>query len=173
MATGQNIGEIGSLVQEAFREDGGLRRLLEAVLNSSMREEAATHVGAELHERSAVRRGYRNGTKPRSFKTRAGELALEIPQVRHCEPYHPSMFGKWERSERALLVACSEMYFQGVSTRNVRAVLDQMCQSEVSAMTVSRVATEVDEKLTAFRSRRLDHTQWQYLMVDARYEKVR
>jgi putative transposase len=173
MATGQDIGEIGLLVQEAFRLDGGLRRLLEALLNNGMREEAATHVGADLHERSADRRGYRNGTKPRSFKTRAGELALEIPQVRNCEPYHPSMFGKWERSERALLVACSEMYFQGVSTRNVRAVLEQMCDTELSAMTVSRVASELDEKLSSFRSRRLDYTQWEYLMLDARYEKVR
>ena len=168
-----NIGEIGLLVQEAFQTDGGLRRLLEAVLNSAMREEATAHVGASMHERSAARRGYRNGSKPRRFKTRAGELALEIPQVRDCEPYHPSLFGRWERSERALLVACSEMYFQGVSTRNVRAVLDQMCDTELSAMTVSRVAGELDEQLASFRSRRLDHTQWEYLMLDARYEKVR
>jgi transposase-like protein len=173
MAVGQDIGEIGLLVQEAFRADGGLRRLLEAVLNRGMQEESTTHVGAAQHERTELRRGYRNGTKPRSFKTRSGELALEIPQVRNCEPYHPSMFGKWERSERALLVACSEMYFQGVSTRNVRAVLEQMCDTELSAMTVSRVAGELDEKLSGFRSRRLDHTQWEYLMLDARYEKVR
>jgi putative transposase len=168
-----DIGEMGLLVQEAFSSDGGLRRLLEAVVNSGMREEAAAHLGAEKHERSADRRGYRNGTKPRSFKTRAGELELEIPQVRDCEPYHPSMFSRWERSERALLVACSEMYFQGVSTRNVRAVLGEMCQTELSAMTVSRVASELDEKLSSFRSRRLDHGPWEYLMLDARYEKVR
>jgi putative transposase len=173
MAVGQDIGEIGLLVQEAFREDGGLRRLLEVVLNRVMQEESTAQVGAGPHERTAARRGYRNGTKPRSFKTRAGELALEIPQVRNCEPYQPSMFGRWERSERALLVACSEMYYQGVSTRNVRAVLEQMCDIELSAMTVSRVASELDEKLSAFRSRRLDHTQWEYLMLDARYEKVR
>jgi transposase-like protein len=65
------------------------------------------------------------------------------------------------------------MYFQGVSTRNVRAVLSQMCDTELSAMTVSRVASELDEKLSGFRSRRLDHTQWEYLMLDARYERVR
>ena len=168
-----DIGEIGLLVQEAFSSDQGLRRLLEAVVNSGMREEAATHLGASMHERSADRRGYRNGSKPRRFKTRAGELELEIPQVRDCEPYQPSMFARWERSERALLVACSEMYFQGVSTRNVRAVLGEMCQTELSAMTVSRVASELDEKLSSFRSRRLDHTPWEYLMLDARYEKVR
>jgi putative transposase len=173
MADGDNIGEINLLVQEMFRQDGGLRRLLERVLNRAMQEEASRHVGAAMHERSEDRRGYRNGTKRRRFKTRAGELGLEVPQVRNCEPYHPSMFNRWERSERALLVACGEMYFQGVSTRNVRAVLEEMCGTELSAMTVSRVASELDEQLSSFRSRRLDHTQWEYLMLDARYEKVR
>lgn len=173
MATGLDIGGIGDLLQETFRTEDGLRRLLQGLLNLGMREEASVHVGAEMHERSSGRVGYRNGTKPRSLKTRAGELELEVPQVRNCEPYHPSFFARFERSERALLVACSEMYFQGVSTRNVRAVLEQMCQTEVSAMTVSRVAAEVDEKLSGFRARRLDHTAWEYLMVDARYEKVR
>jgi transposase-like protein len=77
-------------------------------------------------------------------------------------------------AERALLVACGGMYFRGVSTRNVREVLGAMCEGgEVSAMTVSRVAAELDERLSAFRSRRLDHTSWPYLMLDARYEKVR
>jgi putative transposase len=173
MATGHDIGEIGVLLQETFRTNDGLRRLLQGLLNLGMREEASLHVGAAMHERSSERVGYRNGTKPRGLKTRAGELELEVPQVRNCEPYHPSFFGRFERSERALLVACGEMYFQGVSTRNVQAVLKQMCGTELSAMTVSRVAAEVDELLSRFRARRLDHTQWEYLMVDARYEKVR
>ena len=69
MAHGNNIGEIGLLMHEAFSADGGLRRLLEAVLNQGRREESASHVGAEKHERSEGRRGYRNGTRPRSFKT--------------------------------------------------------------------------------------------------------
>lgn len=160
-------------MQETFRTDDGLRRLLQGLLNLGMREEASLHVGAGMHERSSDRVGYRNGTKSRGLKTRAGELELEVPQVRNCEPYHPSFFARFERSERALLVACGEMYFQGVSTRNVRAVLKEMCGTELSAMTVSRVAAEVDEKLSEFRARRLDHTEWEYLMVDARYEKVR
>ena len=168
-----DIGEIGLLVQEAFSSYQGLRRLLEMVVNSGMRAEASAHVGASMHERSSDRRGYRNGTKARRFKTRAGELELEVPQVRDCEPYHPSMFARWERSERALLVACSEMYFQGVSTRNVCTVLEEMCGLEISSATVSRVAAELDEKLSAFRERRIDHTKWEYLMLDARYEKVR
>jgi len=102
-----------------------------------------------------------------------GELELSVPQVRGCEPYHPSLFARFERSERALLVACSEMYVQGVSTRKVREVLEAMGAGEISAMTVSRVAQELDEKLDAFRGRRLEETSYPYLKIDARYEKVR
>jgi putative transposase len=171
----KNIDGINDWLHEAFAggNGDGLRRLLETVANAVMREEAASHVGAAAHERTEARRGHRNGHKPRRFKTRLGELDLSVPQVRGCEPYHPSMFNRWQRSERALLVACAEMYYQGVSTRNVRKVLDAMCDGEVSAATVSRVAAELDERLASFRGRRLDHTAWPYLMIDARYEKVR
>jgi putative transposase len=169
------IDRIGDFLYEAFSNAEGLRRLLEAVVNAGMREEVAAHVGAGEHERAEGRRGYRNGTKPRTLRTRVGELALSVPQVRGCDagPYQPGMFNRWQRSERALLVACGEMYFQGVSTRNVQAVLEEMCGLEVSAATVSRVAAELDERLASFRDRRLDHTGWAYLMLDARYEKVR
>ena len=170
----ENDGDVvGRLLQEVFSSADGPKLLLEHLLNRGMQAEAAAHVGADWHERSVSRRGYRNGVKPRRIKTRVGELELSVPQVRGCEPYHPSMFGKWQRSERALLVACAEMYFQGVSTRNVRHVLEQMCGGEISSMTVSRVAAELDEKLLAFRHRRLECSSWPYLHIDARYEKVR
>ena len=164
---------IGQLVQAVFQQKDGLKQLLEHLLNQTMQAEASQHVGAAPHQRSVARRGYRNGVKPRRLNTRVGELELSVPQVRACEPYHPSMFAKWQRSERALLAACAEMYFQGVSTRNVRNVLEQMCGGEISSATVSRVAQELDEKLLAFRHRRLDATAWPYLHIDARYEKVR
>ncbi|MDB5331029.1 MAG: Transposase, Mutator family [Phycisphaerales bacterium] len=168
-----SIDPIGDLLHDLFSGREGLRQLLETVVNIGMREQAAAHVGAGEHERTESRRGHRNGSKPRKLKTRLGELELSVPQVRNCEPYHPSMFARWQRSERALLVACGEMYFQGVSTRNVQKVLQEMCGLEVSPATVSRVAAELDEKLSAFRQRRLDHAVWEYLMLDARYEKVR
>jgi len=175
----ESIDGLVQAVQGAFGGGGGgggadgLRRLLELLAGAAMAAEVTAHLGAGPHERSDGRRGHRNGHKPRTLKTRVGELELSVPQVRGCEPYHPSLFGKWQRSERALLVACAEMYFQGVSTRNVREVLESMCAGEVSAMTVSRVAAEVDERLAEFRARRLDHTSWPYLKIDARYEKVR
>ena len=173
MAGEEDIDGILRVLQEAFCDKEGLKRLLETVIQIGMREEVTAHLGAGRHERSGERRGYRSGDKPRTLATRAGKLELSVPQVRGCEPYHPSLFARWQRSERALLVACGEMYFQGVSTRNVQAVLQEMCGLDVSSMTVSRVAAELDEKLSSFRVRRLDQTAWAYLMLDARYEKVR
>ena len=168
-----SIDGLGELLQGLFAREEGPRLLLAALARAAMEAEVAAHVGAAPHERSEARRGRRNGTKPRALRTRVGEIELDVPQVRGCEPYRPSLFNRWQRSERALLVACGEMYFQGVSTRNVREVLESMCGGEVSAMTVSRVAQELDERLASFRSRRLDHAAWPYLMLDARYEKVR
>lgn len=164
---------LGQLLQEVFAEPDGAKRLMEYLLNQAMQVEVAKHVSAEPHQRSESRRGHRNGFKPRTLKTRVGQLELQVPQVRGCEPYHPSMFAKWQRSERALLVACAEMYFQGVSTRNVREVLEVMCEGDISSATVSRVAQELDEKLLTFRHRRLDATEYPYMHIDARYEKVR
>lgn len=170
---GESIGVDGSLVEGLFKDKEVLPALLAAICRAAMEREVTAHVGAGLHERSRSRSGHRNGYKPRALKTRVGELELDVPQVRGCEPYHPSLFGRWQRSERALLVACAEMYFQGVSTRNVRSVLEAMCDGDVSATTVSQVARELDEKLAAFRTRRLGGHEYPYLKVDARYEKVR
>ena len=164
--------KIRELAQELFQQDEGVKQLLEALVESAMQAEVEEHLGAGRYERSAERRGRRSGSKPRTFNTRSGELHFQVPQVRECEPYHPSLFARWQRSERALLVACAEMYFQGVSTRKVQAVLAKMCGFELSAMTVSRIAAEVDAKLDAVRERRLTG-EYPYLMIDARYEKVR
>jgi putative transposase len=150
-----------------------LKTMLEVMAQRVMEEEVARHLGAERHERTAGRRGHRNGYKSRGLKTRVGDLALRVPQARGVEPYSPMLFAKWQRSERALLVACAEMYFMGVSTRKVKKVLEKMGGFELSASTVSCVASELDERLTEFRERRLDGHSWPYLMVDATYVKVR
>lgn len=171
-----SIGLDVELIQKLFSDPDRMREVIGVICQAAMNEEVSEHLGAARHERSGDRRGHRNGHKPRTLKTRVGTLELEVPQVRDCDhgPYRPSLFGRWERSERALLVACGEMYFQGVSTRKVQEVLEQMCEGvELSAMTVSRVAMEIDEKLSAFRTRRLDAHAYPYLQVDARYEKVR
>jgi transposase-like protein len=172
MAQGHD-DRVSALLQEVFSDRDSLKRFLEAVVNAAMQAEVTEHLGAGRHERSDARRGHRNGTKPRTLATRVGVLDLAVPQTRACEPYHPSMFARWQRSERALLVACAEMYFQGVSTRKVQDVLDEMCGMEISSATVSRVAAELDEKLATFKTRRLDALDYPYLLIDARYEKVR
>jgi transposase-like protein len=164
----------GYLDEIQERMDGDVfKAMLEVMARRVMEEELAVHLGAERHERTEERRGHRNGYKPRSLKTRIGELDLQVPQVRGVEPYSPMLFAKWERSERALLVACAEMYFMGVSTRKVKKVLEKMGGFELSASTVSCVASELDERLAEFRQRRLDAHTWPYLMVDATYVKVR
>ncbi len=171
--TGRHGDELEGMFQGVFSDPQGLRRLVELVAQRLMDLEVARHVQAGRHERRADRQGHRNGYKPRRLRTRLGELELSVPQTRGCQPYHPSLFARWQRSERALLVACAEMYFQGVSTRKVQEVLEAMCQGEVSAMTVSRVAQELDEKLSEFRGRSLGLREYPYLQIDARYEKVR
>jgi len=164
----------GYLDEIQERMDGDvLRAMVEVIVQRVMEEELVHHLGAERHERTQERRGHRNGYKPRGLKTRVGELELQVPQARGVEPYSPMLFAKWQRSERALLVACAEMYFMGVSTRKVKRVLEKMGGFELSASTVSCVASELDERLAEFRQRRLDAHTWPYLMVDATYVKVR
>lgn len=169
-----NVNSEGILAEIQEQMEGDVfKAMIEVMSRRLMEEGVAAHVGAEPHERTASRRGHRNGYKPRSLKTRMGELSLSVPQVRGMEPYSPMLFAKYERSERALLAACAEMYYLGVSTRKVKTVLEAMGGFELSASTVSCVAAELDEKLAEFRQRRLDGHEWPYLMVDATYVKVR
>ena len=101
MAQQEIIGRMVPLLQELFSEQDGLQRFLEAVIQQAMAAEVIEHLGAARHERTPQRAGYRNGSKPRRLKTRVGELELAVPQVRGsgCEPYHPSLFARWQRSE--------------------------------------------------------------------------
>ncbi len=170
--TKHNCDEYLDEMQELTGEDM-FKTMLETMAHRVMHEELERHLGAERHERTPKRRGYRNGYKKRSLNTRVGQLELQVPQARGVEPYSPMLYAKWQRSERALLVACAEMYFMGVSTRNVKNVLQKMGGFDLSASTVSCIASELDEKLTEFRQQRLDGHTWPYLTVDATYVKVR
>lgn len=158
--------------QGLFSEEGRLAELIRAFLQPLMEEELERQLGAGRYERTDRRVGHRNGYKKRTIKTRVGEIRFSVPQPR-AGGFTPSFLNRYQRSERALLVACAEMYFQGVSTRKVGEVLEAMCGFEVSAATVSQVAADLDERLAEFRARRLEAMEWPYLIVDARYEKVR
>jgi len=158
--------------QGLFVESGALAAMIEIGVRRVLEEELVRHVGAARYERTAERRGQRNGTKPRTMRTTVGELHFEVPQVRQGG-FRPSVFERYQRSDRALVAALQEMVVQGVSTRRVGAVLEEMAGFEVSSATVSRAMAELDEELARWRGRRLDEHPYVYLIIDARYEKAR
>jgi putative transposase len=152
---------------------GGLEALPELIrilVNETMRLEREGHLDAGAYERTPTRRGYANGYKPKTVKTRLGEIKFAIPQVREGN-FYPDALEKGLRSERALTLAMAEMYVQGVSTRRVAAITEQLCGTAVSSTQVSRAASLLDEVLEAWRNRPLGEII--YLYLDARYEKVR
>ena len=162
---------IGEAV-ELLKTNGfdGLADAVTVLLNSAMVAERSEHLGAGLYERSASRCGYANGYKDKTLKTRLGTLSLKVPQTRDGE-FYPQSLTRGLRSERALLLAIAEMYVQGVSTRRVKKIVEELCGMEVSSTQVSRAAAELDDMLEAWRTRELGCCR--YLTLDAQYEKVR
>jgi len=144
-----------------------VRRWLQELLESELSE----YLGAGRYERAGSRRGYRSGHRPRRLQTRLGKLALSVPTER-SGGYRTRLFERYQRSEQAFLLTLQEMYLQGVSTRRVREITEELCGSDVSASTVSRMVRRLDAELTAWRNRRLLEA-YPYLVVDARYERVR
>jgi len=148
----------------------GLPDMIRVLVNQAMQIERENYLQAKSYERSENRRGYANGYKAKTVKTRVGELAFDIPQVRGGG-FYPQALEKGLRSERALLMTLAEMYVQGVSTRKVSAITERLCGTQVSASQVSRAAKLLDEELETWRNRPLGEIV--YLYLDARYEKVR
>ena len=144
---------------------------IEILLNEAMKLERESALGAALYERNEERKGYANGFKDREYASRLGSLRIQIPQVRGLS-FYPQCLEKGERSERALKIAIAEMYIQGVSTRKVAAITEELCGFEVSSAQVSRCTALLDEELKKFRERPLDGT-YAYVYFDAIYEKVR
>jgi transposase-like protein len=164
--------EVVTSLQGLFQEEGRLRELLQGLVQAALEQEVENHLRAKKYQRSQDRRGHRNGHKRRQLKTRVGVLDLKLPQVRGGG-FQTQLFGRYQRQEAALLTTIAEMYYQGVSTRRVAAIMEELGGFQVSSTMVSRVAEELDEQLEQFRSRRLDDVEYPYLMIDARYEKVR
>jgi len=153
--------------------ESGLSQMAEAVrimLNEAMRLERCQAIEAEPYQRSERRKGYANGFKPKTLDTRLGKITFQVPQTRGME-FYPSALEKGVRSERALKLAVAEMYVQGVSTRKVTEVMRQLCGLEVSSTQVSRATELLDQELNAWRQRPIGEIP--YLVLDARYEKVR
>ncbi len=144
--------------------------LMRVLLNNLMQVERSKYLQAGEYERTADRKGHANGYKPKTVRTRMGEITFAVPQVREGG-FYPSALEKGLRSERALVATLAEMYVQGVSTRKVKAITEELCGIEVSAMQVSRATAQLDAVLQEWRERPLREIT--YLYVDARYEKVR
>lgn len=159
-------------VVKLLADDGfdALGEAIRRVINEAMRLERQHHLGVGPYERSDARRGHANGYKPKTVQTRVGSLDVAVPQVRDSS-FYPSSLEKGLRSERALKVALAEMYVQGVSTRKVAKITEQLCGCEVTSSQVSRAAKELDDILEQWRKRPL--SAFPYVYLDARYEKVR
>jgi putative transposase len=172
MAYKQRTG-ITAATQSILTDDPDfLRLIVERVIQELLEAEMTAHLHAEPYERNAVRTGYRNGYKPRQLNTRVGTLTLQVPQDRDGS-FSTQLFARYQRSEKALLLALMARYVEGVSTRNVREITEVLCGTSFSKSLVSELAGQLDTELEAWRHRPLTETTYPYLSVDARYEHVR
>jgi transposase-like protein len=149
----------------------GFAEGLRILVNEAMRVERHQVLQAQPYERTDTRQGYANGYKPKTLASRVGPITFRIPQVRGETPFYPSALEKGIRSEQALKLAMAEMYVQGVSTRKVSAIVEELCGTSVSSSQVSDCAKLLDAELQKWRDRPLEAHP--YLVFDARYEKVR
>ena len=170
--THQNDYSLSPEMIEEITRDGfqAFPEMMRVLINSVMQAERARYLQAGEYERTEERQGYANGYKPKTVRTRLGEITFAVPQVREGG-FYPSALEKGLRSERALVTTLAEMYVQGVSTRKVKAITEELCGIEISAMQVSRATAQLDATLQEWRERALGEIS--YLYLDARYEKVR
>lgn len=172
--THQNENKEDSSAVQHILESGldGLAEALRIIINEAMRIERSKALQAQPYERTDQRQGHSNGFKDKSVATRIGKIRFSVPQVRGDVDFYPSALEKGIRSERALKLAIAEMYIQGVSTRRVTRILEQLCGLEITSSQVSHATALLDEELEKWRRRSL-HIPFVCLILDARYEKVR
>jgi transposase-like protein len=148
-----------------------LRPLVKTVLQEVLEAEMSEALGANKGERTEGRLGYRSGYYGRDLITRVGKIELRVPQDRQGH-FSTEVFERYQRSEKALVAALAEMYVQGVSTRKVKAISEELCGHSFSASTISELNKGLDEELRRFARRKLE-VEYPYLIIDARYERVR
>jgi len=158
-------------LKDVLSHDQGMKLLLEQVLNQVLEAQMTEHVGAEPYERTERRRTYRNGYRPRRLTTRVGTLTLRVPQSRDGS-FSTELFRRYQRSEQALVLALMEMVVQGVSTRKVTRITEQLCGTSFSKSTVSALCADLDARVEAWNERRLE-ARYRFLIVDAIGVKVR
>lgn len=160
-----------SLVELFTSEKDVLKDLMREALQTVLEGEMTEFLGAAPGERTEQRQGYRAGYYSRNLVTRIGKLELSVPRDRNGE-FSTALFERYQRSEKALVSTLAEMYVQGVSTRKVKAITEELCGHSFSASTISQINKGLDESLARFASRALEE-EYPYLILDARYEKVR
>jgi len=148
-----------------------LRELVQRTVQQVLEAEMTSFLGAESYQRNDARRGWRNGFKPRTLKTRVGALELMVPKDRDGQ-FQTELFERYQRSEKAFVAALLQMYVEGVSTRKVTEITEALCGLEVSKSQVSALTAKLDAEIQEWRIRRLQE-EYPYLIFDARYEKLR
>lgn len=169
-----NITVETELLKDLFTQNGkdeAFAKLMESILNQVLQAQAAEQAGAGYYERNADRQAYRNGTRDRSMKTRIGTLTLAVPRLRNGA-FSTKLFARYQRSEQALVLAMMEMVIQGVSTRKVSAITEELCGTEFSKSTISALCAGLDPAVNAFLHRPLEK-HYPFVIVDALYTKVR
>src|SRR5258707_10620145 len=152
-------------------DEDGFRALLQTVVQEVLEAEMTETLQAEKDERTTNRLGHRSGYYDRKLVTRVGVLELRVPQDRTGR-FSTELFERYQRSEKALVAALTEMYIQGVSTRKVKAISEELCGHSFSASAISEINKTLDNELGRFARRELD-SEYPYLIIDARYEKLR
>lgn len=153
-------------------QDAGMQALLESVLNQVLDAQVTEQLGAERYERTDERKGYRNGHYSRKMTTRVGGITLHVPRLRNGK-FSTDMFTRYQRSEQALILSLMEMVVNGVSTRKVTQITEELCGTEFSKSTVSELCKRLDPIVTSWNTRPLSDREYPFVLVDALYLKVR
>ena len=168
---GYDVSVSEDLLPGLLSGQDGLAKLVETVLNQVLEAQVTETLGADRHERSEERQGYRNGYRPRTLFTRVGPVTLQVPQTRDGS-FSTDIFKRYQRSEQAFVLALMEMVVQGVSTRKVSAITEELCGASFSKSTVSALCTGIEPRVRAFNERRLDG-EFPFVLVDALFIKCR
>jgi putative transposase len=143
-------------------KDASVSALLESVLNQILQAQATEQLQAEPYERTDKRKGYRNGTRPHTLTTRVGTIALHVPRFRNGQ-FSTEMFARYQRSEQALILALMEMVINGVSTRKVSQITEELCGTEFSKSTVSELCKKLDPIVNAWNNRDLQERRYPFV----------
>ena len=168
---GKDTGLVKEIQKVLLDDPDFLRLMVQKNLQKILESEFENYLQAKPYERTAHRKGYRNGSYPRKLKTRVGTIELDVVRDREGN-FSTELFRRYQRNEQAFVLSMIEMYLQGVSTRKVKHVVEELCGTSVSRSTVSNLTKGLEDSISNWRSRKLTG-EYPYLVIDARYEDIR